>query len=115
MFFFRATKFFTYCYSDSISEKQFFAKNCLAFFEGKYTIFSFKICKGLDFDIFQVQQSSFEVFVIEDAYLVKKATLLLKEKTESPFFKLRIIHKGKSYDWKIKKVKVSESALTFYS
>ena len=115
MFSLRTTKFFTCCYSDSISEKQFFAKNCTAFFEGKYTVVSFEIRKGLDFDSFQVHESDFDVFVIEDAYLVKKATLFLKEKTDRPFFKLQIIHKGTSYEWKVLKIKVTEVSLTFYS
>lgn len=111
----RSTKFFVSFYGDAVSEKQFNALQCCVLFEDKYTVFTFKLTKGLDFDFFQNHHVYFDTFFIDDVFLVKKFTFFLKENSQSQFFKLRIIYKKRFFEWKVKKMKVALKTLVFYS
>ncbi len=75
----RASKFFGYCYSDEISEKEFFGKNFTVNICENELIFSFDIMRGLDAIEVKKTLLKFTFFEIEDVFLKNKILKTLNE------------------------------------
>lgn len=86
----RTTKFFGLCYSDELSERQFFAKKFKVLIEKDEIQFSFDLMRGLDFKIIKDQLSSYIFFEIEDVFLRNKLIFFIKENINLKIMKINI-------------------------
>ncbi|WP_010136250.1 hypothetical protein [Ochrovirga pacifica] len=75
----KKTKFFGICYADEMEEMQFFAREFCANVQGNQLVFSFVLMKGLDKELVEKNLATCTFFEIEDLFIQKKITALLKE------------------------------------
>lgn len=99
----RASKFFGYCYGDSISEKEFFAKNFKAEIVNELLQLSFVFAKGLDSQIIKDEFERFTFIEIEDVYLKNK---LINFLNDFPQVKKLQLLKGDSF-YTVKRLKLT--------
>lgn len=99
----RASKFFGFCYADSISEKEFFGKNFSISIEKDCLMMSFQFMKGLDVINIKYNIKEYTFFEIEDDYLKNK---LINVLNESPQVKKIFLLKGTEY-YSIKHLKLT--------
>lgn len=100
----RASKFYGFCYSDEISEKEFFAKNFEATVANDFLILSFAFMRGLDKDRITQNVSAYSFFEIEDTYLKNKIVTVLNE---FPGIKKVQLHIKGSFKTNVKHLKIT--------
>jgi|GEM_PF-4035854 len=99
----RASKFFGFCYTDGIGEKEFFGKNFKVDIENDSLKISFQLMRGLDVVNIKYDIKSYTFFEIEDDYLKNK---LIQTLNESPQVKKLFLLKGTEY-YAIKHLKLT--------
>ncbi|MDO6738941.1 hypothetical protein [Wenyingzhuangia sp. 2_MG-2023] len=74
----KLSKFFGTCYSDDVSELQFFGKRFQAEIHQNILTLSFELMKGLDKDEIEDKTTQFTFYEIEDLYLQKKLSATIQ-------------------------------------
>ncbi len=110
----RATKFFATFYGDTISEKQFFAKNCTATMDEKVCQIRIELIPGLDYDVFESNKDDFDTFEFQDKFLTNKFTDFLKVNTQLEKFTLILVAEKLEYQVRLQRIKLrNESVVTY--
>ena len=110
----RKSNFVFHAYGDAVAEKDFEASNFYVDIDNKTAVFKFKLKKKLDYAFFEKDKLSFDTFLFEDSYVVKKLILFLTDNTSLKYFKLSI-DSGKLFEIVLSKIKVSNKEIYFQS
>lgn len=106
----RSTKFFIVFYGDEISEKEYYAKKMAVTVVDTTAVFTMELLELLDAKSFLNDASSFDTFVLDDSFLIKKIVSFLKNNSEIKFFSLKI----RETNFRISKIKIDGTKVRFH-
>lgn len=109
----RTSKFFVSFYGDSVSEKEFYAKNCsVTIIDNSTAVFSIQLMQLLDYSYFENCKNDFDTLLIEDVFLRNKLKSFLLEHKEIKYFKICILANTKKTEI-IHKIKFNTNEVLF--
>ncbi|MDG1804804.1 hypothetical protein [Flavicella sp.] len=110
----KKSNFVFHAFGDAVAEKDFEADNFYIVVEEETAIFKMKLKKKLDHAFFEREKFSFDTFLFEDTYVVKKLISFLQNYTDIKYYKLSI-DSGEIFQIVLTKIKVSNEGIYFQS
>lgn len=110
----KRSSFSLYAFGDSVSEKDFRAKNFIITVNNGKVYFSLELLKELDYSLFESNNNYFDTFVFEDRFVIRKLITFLKSSNSFTSFVLRI-KKEDCLQVNLTNIKVQQNAIIFQS